>query len=104
MRTAAIALLGLVITMATPAEAVCTKETGRAVKDEIGGAAKHAFKDWLSTVKKDRGPSYAAKWYAAKDLSVTCNKVISGSGPGRGPRWACDAVGFVRDAEEDQCS
>lgn len=81
--------------LAAPAEARCVKHVGGGGGREIGAASAQALAEWVKDARKRSAD--AANWSKAKNMEVTCRKVIAGSGPARGPRWNCEATGSSSD-------
>ncbi len=84
--TCALTILG-----AVAAEARCVKHVGGGGGRDIGAASAQALAAWVKDAS--RRSADAANWSKAKNMEVTCKKVITGSGPARGPRWNCEATG-----------
>ncbi len=88
-------LAAVVSVFATSAEARCIKHTGGASERDIAQSSAKALAAWVGEAQK-RGPSFG-EWAKAKNMEVTCKKVITGSGKARGPRWVCEATGSTTD-------
>ena len=88
--TCALTILG-----AAAAEARCVKHVGGGGGRDIGAASAQALAAWVKDAS--RRSADAANWSKAKNMEVTCKKVITGSGPARGPRWNCEATGSSTD-------
>ena len=93
----AVAALVAAIAVMTPssAEARCVKHAGGASERDIAQSSAKALAAWVQDAKK-RGPGFG-EWAKAKNMEVTCKKVIAGSGKARGPRWVCEASGSTTD-------
>lgn len=92
--TAAMAA-AFIIMAASTAEARCVKHTGGASERDIASSSEKALAAWVADARK-RGPGFG-EWAKAKNMEVTCRKVIAGSGRARGPRWVCEATGSSSD-------
>lgn len=77
------------------AEARCVKHRGGASERDIAQSSAKALAAWVADASK-RGPTFA-EWARAKNMEITCRKVIAGSGRARGPRWVCEATGSSSD-------
>lgn len=92
--TASAAVLATFL-LAAAAEARCVKHTGFGSERDIAQSSANALAGWVADATK-RGPGFA-EWAKAKNMEVTCKKVVAGSGRARGPRWVCEASGSSTD-------